>query len=262
MTEPKHKVAICFFGLTRSLNYTMPSIKTNILKVLQDNNIAYDIYLHTYDLTHISNKRSEEQNCPLDTEEWKLLNPIAHKITNQATFDANFNWKVLKQQGDFWKDGFNSTRNAIRQLNSLKEVTSLWLDKPRYDSYIYLRPDLLYVNPIDIDDIINHISANNIIVIPRWGNYRGGLNDRIAYGSYDVMKIYGTRIDYIQQHYRRKLGAMKKPYHSERYLTLILNKFRFIIHKCNLMGIRIRANHKPNDMDYNMFSKYITLNAS
>ena len=42
---------------------------------------------------------------------------------------------------------------------------------------------------------------------------------------------------------------MKKPYHSERYLTLILNKYRFIIHKCNLMGIRIRANHKPNDMD-------------
>ena len=253
MAESKQKIAICFFGLTRSLKYTISSIETYIFNVLKEHNIDYDVYLHTYDLTHISNKRSEEKNCPLDTEEWKLLNPTAHKITNQDEFDQQFNWKTLKKQGDFWKDGFNSTKNAIRQLNSLKEVTSLWLDKPHYDSYLYLRPDLLYVNPINIDDIF---PSTNTIVIPKWGNHRGGLNDRIAYGPYEVMQLYGNRIDYIEQYYRRKIGAMKKPYHSERYLCLILNKRRIIIHKCNLMGIRIRADHKPNAMDYSMFGKH------
>ena len=44
------KVCICFFGLTRSLRYTIDSINKNILKILEDNNIKYDIYLHTYDL--------------------------------------------------------------------------------------------------------------------------------------------------------------------------------------------------------------------
>ena len=45
------KIAVCFFGLTRSLKHTIDSIKKNIFHPLQKNNINYDIYLHTYILT-------------------------------------------------------------------------------------------------------------------------------------------------------------------------------------------------------------------
>ena len=40
----KKKVAIGFFGITRSLKYTIDSIKTNILDALTKNNINYDLY--------------------------------------------------------------------------------------------------------------------------------------------------------------------------------------------------------------------------
>lgn len=36
-------VALAFFGITRSLKYTIDSIKENIFKPLEENNIKYDI---------------------------------------------------------------------------------------------------------------------------------------------------------------------------------------------------------------------------
>ena len=256
MEKERYKIAICFFGLTRSLKYTLPSIKKNIFEVLKRNNISYDVYLHTYNLKGLTNKRSGEINCPLDTEEWKLLNPIAHKITNQGDFDNSFNWEMLFKHGDIWKDGYNSIKNALRQLNSLKEVTSLWRNKPKYDYYIYIRPDLYFVNEIDVNDIIQHINIDNIIVIPYWGNYRGGFNDRIAYGTYNVMQIYGNRINDITRYYGKH--TPKKPYHSERYLTTILRNYHIFLRYCKLRAIRIRANGIYEDKDLVMFKRYLT----
>ena len=256
MEKERYKIGICFFGLTRSLKYTLPSIQKNVFNVLTSHNMDYDVYLHTYDLKGLTNKRSGEINCPLDTEEWKLLNPVEHKITNQDEFDKSFNWNMLFKHGDIWKDGYNSIKNAIRQLNSLKIVTSLWINKPKYDYYIYIRPDLYYVNEIDINDIVEHIQLKNIIVIPYWGNYRGGFNDRIAYGSYEVMKIYGNRIDYIPSIYTQ--NRVKKPYHSERYLTIIIRNHQIFIRYCKLKAIRIRANGKYDEKDSSMFKRYLT----
>jgi len=38
------KIAVCFFGITRSLSYTIDSIYDNILKVLTKEEIDFDIY--------------------------------------------------------------------------------------------------------------------------------------------------------------------------------------------------------------------------
>ena len=42
------KVALCFWGLTRSLKYTIYSIQKYILNVLKIHNIEYKIFLHTF----------------------------------------------------------------------------------------------------------------------------------------------------------------------------------------------------------------------
>ena len=38
------KIALCFWGLTRSLKYTIDSIKNNILEILDSRNIEYKIF--------------------------------------------------------------------------------------------------------------------------------------------------------------------------------------------------------------------------
>ena len=122
------KVCVCFFGLTRSLRYTYESIHNNIFKILELNDIEYDIYLHTYDLQMLSNQRSQECNCILDTNEYKLLKPKEYIIDNQNEFDKSFDYESVMKYGDSWNDNFSSLKNLIRQLNSLKKV-SIFVNK-------------------------------------------------------------------------------------------------------------------------------------
>lgn len=44
------KIAIIFFGLTRSLMEIYPQLKENVFDILALNNIEYDIFIHTYQI--------------------------------------------------------------------------------------------------------------------------------------------------------------------------------------------------------------------
>tara|TARA_B110000261_G_scaffold133797_1_gene150740 strand:- start:90 stop:755 length:666 start_codon:yes stop_codon:yes gene_type:complete len=161
--ENKKTFAVCFFGLTRSVKYTLPSIEKNIYQVLKENNINYEVYLHTYDLRKLNLKRSNE-NVDLDTEEWKLLKPNYYKIDSQEEFDKSYDYEFIKKYGDYWKTNFQNTFNLIRQFNSLKQLQKL-INK-KYDYYIILRPDLLYIDKLDINLINKYIDNKTIIITP------------------------------------------------------------------------------------------------
>ena len=70
------------------------------------------------------------------------------------------------------------------------------------------------------------------------------------------MKIYGNRIDYIPSIYTQ--STVKKPYHSERYLTIIIRNHQIFIRYCKLKAIRIRANGNCDERDSSMFKRYLT----
>ena len=78
----KH-VVLAFYGLTRSLGYTIDSIRQNIFGPLSEAGYTYDVYLHTYDLQHLANARTGEA-AALNTSEWQLLQPDFHKVTRQV----------------------------------------------------------------------------------------------------------------------------------------------------------------------------------
>ena len=79
------KVALCFWGLTRSLKYTIESIKQNIFQPLDDGHIEYKIFVHTFFFNSIyNNPRANERNITLDFDEYSLLiNSNSH--TSHAT---------------------------------------------------------------------------------------------------------------------------------------------------------------------------------
>ena len=77
------RVALAFYGLTRSLKYTIDSIKLNVMDQLKEAGYEYDVYLHTYDLKSLSNIRSGETGA-LNTTEWKLLTPDYVQIDDQV----------------------------------------------------------------------------------------------------------------------------------------------------------------------------------
>ena len=88
-------VTIIFYGLTRSLKKTIKSLKKNIFKPLNDENIPFQIYIHTYDLNELTNERSGENKAKLDhNSDLNLLKSVTKetgknltiKVTNQENF--------------------------------------------------------------------------------------------------------------------------------------------------------------------------------
>jgi len=225
------KVAICFFGLTRSLKWNIESIKECIFSPLENAKINFDIFMHTYIL-------KEENKTLLDNEEYKLLQPT--KIIREVQDEINFHFEDYRSKGDpwmSWNNNFASLDNLIRQLHSLEQVTTLWnlakqdSAKPNYDFVIYCRPDVKYVTQLDVSQLLK--MKENEISIPDF-HWHGGLNDRFAYGKPEVMKIYGNRNKQALEY------SKNKKLHSETFLKEILKGVKIVkngVHFC-----RVRAN--------------------
>ena len=228
------KICICFFGvINRSLKYTIENIKKNIYEELEKRGIEYDVYIHNIivDNVAINPTRDGVKEDMQNLEDFsKHLKYKERCDTLQSKIDRSINWNYLKKFGDaFWMDkilgkahycAWNVLYNAIRELVSVQKVTELWLDKPKYDFYLYLRPDLNYEIPLDIDSIINNL--DKFLTIEGWCGI-DRLNDIVYGGNYDIMKIVGKRIEWIPT----ILEYTKQPYHSEIFMYHVINAYKF-----------------------------------
>lgn len=235
------KFCICFFGvISRSLKYTFKSIKLNILDILKENNIDYDIYIHNNYIQTLNCPRGKEFNCKLDNSIYKQLNPIKFSETNQNDFDKSYNWHQIFKNGDIHNDGFSSIKNAIRELHSVKQVTKLWENtEENYDFFIYLRPDLLYINKLDIELILQNLHNTNLLFTPNWSKFNG-LNDRIYFGNKDTILKIAKRIDFIPE----LIGKTRRKYHAEYFMGLVVKTFNISTIDIKLKGLRVRATGK------------------
>ena len=233
------KVCICFYGLVqRSLKYTISSIEANIFKVLQDNNVEYDIYLHTYDSNECHAPRNREIHIPVDINDYKLLNPKAHIIESYNKADNLLNYK---QYRDSFKNDHNSILNWIREMYSIREVTKLWSSKKNeYNLYLYLRPDLRYVTPLPIKYLQNNLNNNidkSILFTFQWGKW-SGLNDFIGMGNYNAIIKWANRIDLFDE-YMKQFSHDTCP---ERHMLVICQKGNIKNVDLPMLCNRVRSN--------------------
>lgn len=139
------RAAVCFFGLTRSLEYVKDTIRGNIFDVLVRSGWEYDVYLHTYNQSTLSNPRSGEVNVALDTDAWKLLQPKRFIVEDPAPLKQQIDTELpmYLRHGDAFNESTHHTslRNLLLQYHSLKQVTTLW-KQSEYDVVLYLRPDM------------------------------------------------------------------------------------------------------------------------
>lgn len=163
-------------------------------------------------------------------------NNLIYSETNQVDFDNSFNWEGIHTT----KFSYQTLQNAIRSLYSVKSVTQMWQNQDiKYDYYIYIRPDLLYINKINIKLIIGNFISSNTLQTPFWHKCIG-LNDRIYMGKENEISIIGNRLDYAKEYTNKQ----KKGYHPEGFMKYIVEKNKIKIIDINLKGKRVRANGK------------------
>jgi len=234
----KLKVAVCFIGLCRSTHHTIDSINKNIYKALDDLNIDYNVYLHTYEINkEYNNKWSGENNQKINNDNWKLLNPKYSLIENEDDVIKQLDLPKYRTHGDPWSwigdNSFNTLNNAILSLYSTYQVTQLWKNTNiQYDAIIYLRPDVLYYKPLLLPYFYS--MKENSILLPDFEQWP--VNDRLAIGSPNVMQIYGERF----------LGAydysLINQLHTETYLDYILKKNKINVIKFHFNFSRVKIN--------------------
>lgn len=238
----KKRVAVGFFGITRSLKYTINSIKTNIFNVLTKNNINYDIFIHTYYLNSYSNKRARESlTNKINNDEYKLLNPKYFQQDDQDQIKKKLKLELYRTHKDPWNTKYESVDFFILACYSRFILTEM-IEKTyiNYDYILFVRPDCLYLDKLDISKF--NLINNNTILIPNfhlYGKYK--INDRFAITNNYTYKIYGKV-------FKQLLELSKKhELHSETIVGLVLNNNKIESSKINFNFSRIRYNGKIVD---------------
>jgi hypothetical protein len=221
-SETEIRIAICFFGITRSLSHTIEAIEKNILTPARTFGTV-QIYAHFFNQNEVENPRSGESG-KFDAEEYKLLKPDWVNLEEPNVCLAAHGFEALKAYGDRWDDGFNSLRNLVHQLHSLNEVTkaaSEWAP----DIVLFVRPDLFYHSSLGqhIATALKCESAS--VILPAWQNWDHGYNDRFAICRLpSAIEAYGTRVKSMHDFCRRG----QEPLHSERLLRFVLDEAELI----------------------------------
>ena len=270
------KFCFCFYGVIgRSIEKTYNSIKTNFFDVLKEEGIEFDIYLHNNEVNQITSNQyhhSNEKKCVINNSSWKILKPkkwISEYQNNSPTKEE----KMINE----WKPDYppcSIALFALYEMYSCYKVSQLCQNNIEYDCYIYLRPDLEYINKLDIEYIKKQMVSpdwNKILLSPTWDtcgcheNTQGGLNDRIAIGGKLSTRLWGERFLYTDEFFKnqsvpapiwRNNKFLKKHFVAEVFTYWVLvDKNKCIIkplkgkNNSPFGAIRVRASGFPHAFD-------------
>ena len=81
-------IAVCFWGLMRSLSFTIDGIRQHVLKPIEAAGFGYDVFVHTYKFRkNYTNARTRESGYN-NFSEWKLLDPDYVCVEDQVSLPS------------------------------------------------------------------------------------------------------------------------------------------------------------------------------
>ena len=230
------KIALAFWGITRSLKFTIDSINKKILDIFKKNKIEYTIFMHTYKLNNYINIRTNEHVVHVDNEEYKLLNPDYININDQDEIKEKLNLKLYRTHPDPWNTDYNSVDNFILSMYSKQNVTKMIKNTNiNYDYIIFLRPDVEYIDNFDLNFL--KFVLNKTICIPNFHLFsQYQFNDRFCICNNTTYQIYGDIFDNLLP-----LSKTQK-LHSETIIGYLMNKYELVITRISFRFLRVRSN--------------------
>lgn len=238
------KIALAFFGITRSLSYTIGSIRSNLLDPARECG-EVSVCCHFFSQQSIDNPRTGERG-ELNPHEYALLDPDRLELSEPLAILKDAGFEEIKTYGDHWNDGFKTVSNLLHQLYSLKAVTRLALEE-NPDVVVYCRPDLEYHDSF-LGDLRRATAVRKpTVMLPRWQRHKGGFNDRFAICVGErAAKAYGNRLDCALPFSRE----LKLELHSERLIRYALMKSDVGVEKLDVRASRVRADGQQVKEDF------------
>jgi len=236
------KIAIGFWGITRSLKYTIHSFEERILRVLKENNINYAIFMHTYKVnSHANNPLSNESSTTMDINEYKLLNPLQIEIDDEDEVKEKLNFNKYRSHWDPWQSNYRNVDNFIWAMYSKQKLCKMIKNsKIEFDYVMILRPDVKYLDNFDIS-FLRYVN-NDTMCVPNF-HVHTNINDRFFIMNYSNLSLYGDLFYGLLDYSRRY------PVHAETFYNYYLSHICDLnIHYIPFRFNRIRCNgYEEND---------------
>jgi hypothetical protein len=219
----KKRVAIIFFGLTRSLRNIYDNLRENLFNELTNKGYVYDTFIHTYSLENpYINNWSGEIVSNYDNMAYEILNSKYYIIEKQSKVEKTLNINSYCSHLGNWKGCANTpkmkrylVRNMVLALHSKKMIINLFKEnKNNYDYVIITRPDQILDTKFNTN-AFSLLNDNNII-IPYEHSYHG-YNDRFCIAKPNVAIKYGSAFNMLK--FYSKIGSIVSEVFMKDYLT-------------------------------------------
>lgn len=219
----KKRIAICYFGLTRSIKYVYQNHYDNLFNVIKDNGSDYDVYIHTWKIDKDEIYYSDKPiYIEPDYDEHKYLNPIAYQIDNEEDFLKTINF------GDYYYENEKEIewdkrllQNFVCSIESKKRCFQLCLNSNiKYDYVIFIRPDLVFNIKLPYEEIFINNKFNSDTIIALENEPYEGYADVIIIISFSNAHFYSNQINEIKE-FRKYNGRIV----SEKYNKHIMQKY-------------------------------------
>ena len=242
-----NRIALGFFGMSRSLRLTLPSIIKRVFDVLDRHEIAYDIFWCTSITSNVVNAGNNGASL-IDPFEVQLLphKPCHFSLIDQGPVQAEYMEKFFSvrnitvitkrtKKRDFFNDSFSSMKNLMTSYHTQIQLDKMIADHQlrtgiAYDAYVALRPDTAMVKDLDIAEHLSAIKqGGRLVFIPDFQHWFGGLNDRAAFGTPDGMSLYLRRGQQFRDSNFHGSGEMFLPVYGRQHnITFMMSKLKFI----------------------------------
>ena len=221
-----YDIALCYFGLPRSVKHVFNSHEEFIFKVLDENNLTYKKFMHSWKTEDGSQRvwryKTREK---IDYEEYKLLTPDFYCIESQDEFMNTINMSDYYYESEKKKEWDRILlKNHVCALGSEKRVFQMVQQSGMNFKYIIaIRPDAEFLHPLPINKIFP--LKKNEFMISDHRHYEG-YNDRFMISNYDDAHVYLCRLDEMKQG-REEKGRIT----AEKYLKNTFKKHDCLVKK-------------------------------
>lgn len=243
------RVALVYFGLTRSLRHTAASIACQIEAPLAEAGWEVRRVGHFHRPEVIDNPRSGERGIVQGPADTGLLGLDALTVEPQDPALIAADRATCRSGADAFGDDYRTLGNLCFQLRSLRLAWTLaapWVGAD--DLVLFLRPDLHYLDRVEtpaLADAMRRGAAD--LLVPDWQHW-GGLNDRFALCRATAAPAYADRADRLAEFVARNGAA-----HPERLLAHAVQAAGLRAGPMAARAIRIRADGRAAAQDLAWF---------
>jgi len=233
-------IAICVWGIMRSLRYTIHSLHHFMLTPIRRSGNTYEIFMHTYNFSGVyENARNNEVAAQLNFSDWKILKPDHILVEDQDEYDKHANYTRYMSKGDPWNNDYVSFTNNLRALHALQQL-AITLEKvsqqKQFDGVIYVRADVQLLHPVPF--FLPKDWPATLFLPDFHRSCKGGQsNDRMALGDLQSALVYGRRIEHALAY------SLHRPLHAETFLYQHLSHNKSVsVLEIPLRFRRVRSN--------------------